>query len=395
MRVKRHRVGPGRSTCSRGGREIRSLGGSVSSSGVAAPGVSDRLEHKWIERLTPMLRLGEEIWALAKANSIRPTLEGVMVTNARVVGFVTGFGYDDDEKAFKVIVGGDDIVDVQLHGRQQRELHVTTPTGGSKFGTLGKGDIEFVLAAIRRLQESGVADAVTNRVRTPAQKQENDEYMKRRELDNVERQRRGRTTVVGPAIADKEWAVIDRYCRSDEAPWFVLTTGSTGFLAAFEDRLLIAKTGAMAGFMAGATGGGRTTTFPFSDITNIEYNGGWTAGVLEVLTPSYQGSGNHDYWRSSNKGRNAASDDPRTLSNCLPLSKAVYTEALPKLNELEQKIIESKQPRIVMPTMQPPAQPGPNLADEIRELAELHAQGILSDSEFAAAKQTAISQHRR
>jgi hypothetical protein len=47
--------------------------------------------------------------------------------------------------------------------------------------------------------------------------------------------------------------------------------------------------------MTGSLGGGRITTFHYTEITGIEYNAGMMMGVLEILTPSYQGSGNKDY----------------------------------------------------------------------------------------------------
>lgn len=96
----------------------------------------------------------------------------------------------------------------------------------------------------------------------------------------------------------------------------------------------------MAGFMTGSMGGGRVATFPYSEITNIENNSGMMSGVLEVLTPSYQGTANHDYWRSAGTSRNKAAESPFTLSNCLPLPKAQHKLALPHLTKLQRKIID-------------------------------------------------------
>ena len=89
------------------------------------------------------------------------------------------------------------------------------------------------------------------------------------------------------------------------------------------------KVGLATSFMAGALGGGRITTFPFTEITGIEYNAQILSGVLEVLTPSYQGTANKDYWRGTNKSRNADANDPWTLSNTLPLARSTYNAALP------------------------------------------------------------------
>ncbi len=150
--------------------------------------------------------------------------------------------------------------------------------------------------------------------------------------------------------------------------------------------------------MTGSMGGGRVTTFPpYSDITNIEYNSGMMSGVLEVLTPpSYQGTANHDYWRSASTSRNKAGDSPPfTLSNCLPLPpKAQHKLALPRLTELQKKIIDYKRPTFhVQHSPSAAAAPSTSLAEELHNLADLHHQGILDDAEFAAAKQATIARH--
>jgi hypothetical protein len=78
-----------------------------------------------------------------------------------------------------------------------------------------------------------------------------------------------------------------------------------GALIVFEDRCMIVKGGFWGGLMAGSFGGERAGTFYFTQITGIEYNSGMITGVLEILTASYQGSANKDYWRGSTKSRNA------------------------------------------------------------------------------------------
>ena len=49
--------------------------------------------------------------------------------------------------------------------------------------------------------------------------------------------------------------------------WMILLHPDNGFR-----ELIILKVGAITGIMAGATGGGRVTHFPYRQITNIEYN---------------------------------------------------------------------------------------------------------------------------
>lgn len=67
-------------------------------------------------------------------------------------------------------------------------------------------------------------------------------------------------------------------------------------------------------------------------------------GVLEVLTGSYGGGPNKDYWRGTGKSRNADANDPWTQSNTLPLGRLEYQQALPRLNEMRARIAESSDP---------------------------------------------------
>ena len=51
----------------------------------------------------------------------------------------------------------------------------------------------------------------------------------------------------------------------------------------------------------------------------------------------------------------------------------------------DQRIGDLEQQNAGSPTAVP-AQAGPSMADQLNQLADLHNQGVLSDSEFAAAK---------
>ena len=189
-------------------------------------------------------------------------------------------------------------------------------------------------------------------------------------------------TIVGRLPSDKASAAVEQHAGG-ESPWFAIGSGDAGVLAAWDDRLIIVKTGGKAAFMAGATGGGRIATFAFHDITGIEYNSGWVTGVLEVLTPSYQGSRNQDYWRGAASNRNNDAGDPWTLSNTLPLGKPFYTEAAPHLEELRKRIGAVRSPQGAVAKS--------SVAEELSKLAQLRDAGILSENEFADAKARLLS----
>lgn len=56
-----------------------------------------------------------------------------------------------------------------------------------------------------------------------------------------------------------------------------------------------------------------------------------------------------DYWRGAMASLNSDSNSPRTLSNTLPLDKMLHRESL-SLNDMRARIIEVKQPTIIVRT---------------------------------------------
>ena len=127
--------------------------------------------------------------------------------------------------------------------------------------------------------------------------------------------------------------------------------------------------------------------FYFRDVTGVEFNSGMVTGVLEVLTASYNGTANKDFWRGTRQSRNADSNDPYTLSNTLPLSKVEYNNALDNIKELRQRIARSKEQVVLAPSAQQlPSTSTASLGDELMKLSELHKAGVLSDDEFQSAK---------
>lgn len=172
------------------------------------------------------------------------------------------------------------------------------------------------------------------------------------------------------------------------APWFVLACGADGTLAAYENELLIVKTGALTGIMSAATGGGRITHFPYRQITTVEYNGGFVNGVLEILTASYSGDTNRDFWsfNKSNKG----SSDPRQQNNTLPLDKQTYKSVTPQINRIKE-MIEAVHGKNSGTTV---INNSASLADELEKLSTLLEKGILTKAEFQAAKKKLIAESK-
>lgn len=194
----------------------------------------------------------------------------------------------------------------------------------------------------------------------------------------------GSTDITEAAMSMRGLEVLGRKARrlydaqiGDPHVRFVIAGLSDQCLVALDDRCIIVKPG----FMAGATGGGRVTTFQYSDVTGIEVNTGWTTGVLEVLTPSYQGVGQRDYWSSQKN------ESPYQVSNCLPLNKTLLAQSAPLIEELRRSVSAAKDRNHPSP-QSPQAR---DLPAQLRELSALRDGGVLSDAEFEQAKARLLS----
>src|SRR5215217_3191097 len=143
-------------------------------------------------------------------------------------------------------------------------------------------------------------------------------------------------------------------------------------IVALNDRLLVIKPG----MAAGTTFGARVTSFYYRDITGIEVNTGLMQGVIEINTPSYQGTAQRDFW---NTGQN---NNPFYVTNCLPIGKRDLKDYKPYIDRLRTMIREAKQERVSLR----PAQDSSTLVSELEKLASLRTSGVLSEDEFQQAK---------
>lgn len=186
---------------------------------------------------------------------------------------------------------------------------------------------------------------------------------------------------------------IMKNSKANEDPMMIITgqvDSTDGSLIVYSDRCVISKSGIIGGFMAGSLGGSRDAVFYFRDITGIEYNSGMMTGVLEILTASYGGSANKDFWTGFlNTNKNLSLNDPRTLSNTLPLLKDDYLSAKPLIDKLRTMVQEAKETKVIVNTAAPQATL--STAEEIQKLADLVEKGLLTADEFQAAKSKLLS----
>jgi uncharacterized protein DUF4429/putative oligomerization/nucleic acid binding protein len=136
-------------------------------------------------------------------------------------------------------------------------------------------------------------------------------------------------------------------------------------LEVFEDTVTITPKGILGFLNKGLKG---TKTIPFASITATQFKeaGAVFSGYIQFSIPG----GNE-----SRGGVFSATKDENT-----------FMFAQQKNNELARKIKEHIESRLRELRTKPIVHPANNLADELRKLATMRDQGILSDSEFANAK---------
>ena len=175
----------------------------------------------------------------------------------------------------------------------------------------------------------------------------------------------------------KERKAAETAIHENDVVKFVLkSTGGQG-LVALADRVIIVKTG----FMAGATFGDRVTSIPYQDVSSIQVNKGMVNATIAILAAGFGATNPGDFFSS---GKN---DDPWKLPNCLPANKSLLKEFEPFLSELRTMVAASKSGSSAGGGFSAQA---PDMASQLARLAELHAQGMLSEEEFVAAKMRLI-----
>lgn len=170
------------------------------------------------------------------------------------------------------------------------------------------------------------------------------------------------------AITDR--SIVERSSSSRHVPrasWIHRMGGVAEVLEVYDSKVTITPTGVLGVLTKGLKG---TKTIPFFSITAIQFKtAGFTSGYIQFTIPG----GNE-----SRGGVFDAAGDENTFMFSNTGSNNQIAEIIK--NYIERKIQELRSPKQAAPTI------GGSIAEEIRKLAELKAQGFLSDAEFQAAK---------
>lgn len=340
--------------------------------------VKDKQVAKIEDELNPLLPEDEKIVAVFWANRMKPLTDTIVLTNQRLLCAHTS--YMGKPGGFFNEIIADDIKSPVLEKTfAAAKFHIIRNNGTKEFlASIVASDYENISKVIEKMSGS-------------PQLLNYSEEKKEKALAET-RQKYGIEKTTPITINEEEWNAlitdkvnkaslreVQQSCRADEMPKYILGDGSTGVLAVFEDRCMVIKKGLGASFMSSSLGGGRVATFAYRDITGIEYNSGILTGVLEILTPSYTGKTTNSPWTFGND------KSAYELSNTLPWSKIFYNQVRPQIEWMQQRIQEVKS------AGSQPAVAQVSSSDELSKLAALHKQGVLTDKEFAEAKQKLLS----
>ena len=154
--------------------------------------------------------------------------------------------------------------------------------------------------------------------------------------------------------------VLGRINGIDDTQCLVLT----------DQRAIIIKVG----WRSGQTLGGKVTSFEYRNISSVEVRASIITGTFEISSGGMQGSERSYY--SANKG-----DGAWHAPNTIPISKQQQARF-----QQVATFIRERARLATQPVSQPVISTAPDIPDQLRKLAELKAQGILTDAEFDAKK---------
>jgi hypothetical protein len=125
------------------------------------------------------------------------------------------------------------------------------------------------------------------------------------------------------------------------------------------------------GFMAGAAFGAETTSWSYQNLVGVQAHKGMVSGSVVLQGPGQSGK-KTSYWGG---GR----DDPAKAPNAIPVA-GDWKQVQAGVVVLRQLIDDAHKAPVAA------AAERRSLSDELRNLAELRSEGVLSDEEFEAAK---------
>jgi hypothetical protein len=170
----------------------------------------------------------------------------------------------------------------------------------------------------------------------------------------------------------KAVAAVEQTLAPDEQVRLVINGAGSQAIIATDRRALVYKKG----FMAGATFGSELTSWAYRNLVGVQIHTGMMSGAVVLQGPGQTG-GRTSYWKDDDSA-------PHKAPNAIPLTRP-FDSAREQVAELGRIIDEAhRRDETPRPASQAPAPD--SVADELRKLADLRAEGILTEQEFADLK---------
>lgn len=158
----------------------------------------------------------------------------------------------------------------------------------------------------------------------------------------------------------------------------VVVSGAAGqAIVGTDTRLFVLKPG----FMAGATFGAEVTSWSYRNLAGVQVHKGLMTGAVVIQAPGQSGRSS-TYWGQRK-------DDPYKAPNAIPVA-GNWGPVRVGVARLQDLIDTSHANPGVAPAVPPSNLSSASIAEEVQKLAELLSSGVLTEEEFAAAKQRLI-----
>ena len=176
-------------------------------------------------------------------------------------------------------------------------------------------------------------------------------------------------------LHDKAQDSLSKTLVTGESVLVIIRGPSAQAIVGTDRRAFIYKKG----FMAGASFGSEMTNWMYKNLVGVQLHTGMMSGAVVLQGPGQSGNST-SYWKGGN-------DDPYKAPNAIPVVRPyeVVEAGVARLREL----IDLDHQKANAPAVQPVQ--AASVADEIRKLAEMRRDGLITDEEFTDLKTQLMS----
>jgi hypothetical protein len=164
-------------------------------------------------------------------------------------------------------------------------------------------------------------------------------------------------------------AALDENLASGERVEVIIRGNLSSAIIGTDRRLFVFKKG----WLSGSAFGKKMATWDYRNITGVQIETGILSGTVAVQAAGIT-MGDYSYWSTGK-------DDPQKAANALAIARDHFPQARSGVARLRELLSAAQHAPVANSTQAPP-----DLADQLRKLASLRDEGILTEEEFQAKK---------